>query len=339
MPSEAERLDVVCKTLSRLWSGYQEAATVAADAVEALLRSARAATAADQAPAFAATLGALGAAYIDVGRLTPLLGEAPSLSGPLLDTVAAAGAVLREIAGKPGPVSITLPSGGNLADAVGEALARVGRVYGAAHVVALTRAERFDRSAHAPWLEAYPFSRWTRRERQLAPPIIVTLDGADFRTGGLEEFLDGALKLVLLVQDETAPPAPLVRLITPGVYVAQTHDGAQLTQLAALSGPGILAWVPTSAASFVHDPAAGPTLGARLQVLADSPVPRRGLGGLSAAQLSEELRQLEAIAGLATLGNAADALGAKESHNPVDRLATWILNQASLAEVAGGTGP
>jgi hypothetical protein len=141
------------------------------------------------------------------------------------------------------------------------------------------------------------------------------------------------------VRDDVAPPAPLVRLLTPGVYLAQTHDGSQMTQLAARPGPGVLAWVPASAAAFVHDPGAGPSLGARLQMLANPPAPRRGLGGQSAAQLAEELHQLEAIAGLAALGGAAVQPGVASSQNPVDRLAAWILNQSGPPDATAESGP
>jgi hypothetical protein len=339
MPFDPERVDVVRAALRRLCSSYREAAVIAADEVEARLRFSQDAAAADHAPALAATLGPLGATHIDIGRLAPLFGEEPLLSGPALDAVRAAGAVLREIAGDPDPGPVTLPAGGDLAHAVGEALARIGRAYGAAHVVALASTGRFDRNTHASWLQSYPFSRWNRGERRLAPPIVATLEGSDLRAGGLAEFLDGTLKLVLLVRDEAAPPAPLVRLLTPGVYLAQTHDGSQMTQFAARPGPGVLAWVPPCAAAFVHDPIAGPSLGARFQMIADPPAPRRGLGGLSASQLAEELHQLEAIAGLASLGAGAAAPGAAGGGSPVDRLAAWILSQATPADAPGEAGP
>ncbi|MFQ5457149.1 MAG: hypothetical protein ACE5FC_01655, partial [Myxococcota bacterium] len=135
--------------------------------------------------------------------------------------------------------------------------------------------------------------------------------------------------------DDAAPPAPLVRLTSPGVYLAQTHDGAQLQGLAAWSGPGVVAWVPECSAAFVHDPAAGPALGARIQILAEPPAPRRGLGGLSAAQLADELRQLEAMSSPAPSGDAqAPGGGEPSAENPADRLAAWILSQANVADTA-----
>jgi hypothetical protein len=56
--------------------------------------------------------------------------------------------------------------------------------------------------------------------------------------------------------------------------------------------------------------------------------PRKGLGGVSSAQLAEELRQLEAMAGIAPAGAAPAIAGPSEE--PADRLAAWILGQASL---------
>jgi hypothetical protein len=224
---------------------------------------------------------------------------------------------------------VELPAGGSLADAVGRALARLGRAFGAAHVVALARSGRYDRAEHEPWLQGYPFARWNRHERQLVPPVIVSLAGADLRPGGLAEFLDGYVKLVLVVRDDVAPPAALVRLITPGTWLAQSHDGSELSGLAAHPGSGVLAWVPVGAAAFVHDPAASPVLSARIQLRSDPSPPRKGLGGLSARQLAEELRQLEAIAGLAVAGTTATIQGT--SSDPADRLAAWMLSQATLA--------
>lgn len=338
MPSDAERIDAVRRALDGLRNGYREATAAAAEEVEAILRAARTATEEERGPGLAATLGALGAAHIDAESLAPLLDRERAPTAPALNAMEAAAAVLHEIAAEAEPDPVEVPAGGNPAEAVGRALARIGRAFGAAHAVALARAGRFDRGEHGPWLRAYPFTRWNRRERQLAPPVVVTLDGPDLRPGGLAEYLDGGVKIVLLVRGETAPPAPLARLVSPAVYVAQTRDGAQLTRLAAWSGPGVLAWVPECSAAFVHDPAAGPALGARIQVISEVSQPRRGLGGLSVAQLADELQQLQALAGPPpqVAAQAAATAGAGEKaavqESPVDRLAAWILSQASPAE-------
>lgn len=336
MPSDAAHLDSIRSALGPLWTEYRQAAVIAADEVEGMLHVAQAAGAADPAPAFGASLGALATTHIDVSRLARLFSAETALRGPALDAVEAAARTLRDLTREADTPVVNLPPGGRLAAAVDEVLARVGRAYGAAHVVSLARSGRYDRASHAAWLQAYPFARWTRRERQIAPPVVVSLDGADLHAAGLAEYLDGQVKLVLVVRDEVAPPAPLVRLITPGVYLAQSHDGSQLPRLAAWQGPGILAWLPPGTASFVHDPAAGSSLASRLQVLSDPPAPRRALGGQSAAQLTEELRQLEALAGLGTGGAAGPVSGASE--DPADRLAAWILSQADLAGTTAEAG-
>jgi len=335
MPSDSARLDVVHEALRRCWTDYRESALLAAEEVAGLLRTTREAGPVERAPAFAAALGALGSAHIDFDRLAPFFGTQPALGGTALDAIAAAGVVLREVADTPSAAPVDLPAGGDLADAVAHALARAGRAFGAAHVVALARSGRYDRAAHESWLQGYPFARWNRRERQLAPPVVVVLSGADLRAAGLAEFLDGQVKLVLVVRDEVAPPAPLVRLITPAAYLVQSHDGTQLLAVAAYPGPGVLAWMPASAAAFVHDPLASPVLGARVRLLSDPPPPRRGLGGLSAAQLADDLRQLEAIAGISTAATAGQISGPSEQ--PVDRLTAWILSQANLADNGAGT--
>jgi hypothetical protein len=328
MPSDPARLDTIRAALAPCRADYRESAVVTAEEVRGLVAGARDVRPTDRATTFAASLGSLGSAHIDVSRLALLVGdEAPKLSGPALDAIAAAAEVLRDVAAPAEGEVVDLPVGGNLAEAVGRALARAGRAFGASHVVTLARSGRYHRSEHESWLQTYAFQRWNRRERLLAPPIVVQLSGADLRTGGLAEYLDGKVKIVLVVRDDVAPPAALVRLVTPGLWLAQSHDGAELPHFARWQGPAVLAWVPEGSAAFTHDPAASPVLGARLQVRTDPPPPRKGLGGLSAAQLTEELRQLEAMAGISTIPSPAIA---GPSQEPADRLAAWILGQANL---------
>jgi len=332
MPSDAAHRSAVLAAFGGAWTSYREAAAAAADEVEAQLLSLQAPVA-SPAAAVAIELGPLGASHFDVGKLAPLVSrdDAPSPLG--LEALETAGRTLRDLAtAEPEPAS-QVGAGERVHAAVAAALGRIGRGFGAAHVTALARSGRYEPEIHSAWLRTYPFARWTRRERLLAPPVVVEVDGADLHVSGLAEFLDGAVKIVLLVRDGAVPPAPLVRLLTPGLFVAQSHDGSELERFAAWPGPGILAWMPPAAAAFVHDPDGGPWLANRLRVTSEPSMPRRGLGGWSAAQLAEELRQLKALAAAPAPSQAG--LAAPGGADPVDRLAAWLLSRADLTEVAG----
>ena len=331
MPSDS-RLDLIREQVAPQAVAYREAVLLAVDEVAVMLREVGVNATAEHAPMFAASLGSFGAVHLDTDRLASFFdGNRSAVSGDALSAVEQAALVFKEAGAAPDVEHVELPTGADLSSAVRVALARMGRVFGAAHVVAAARSGRYDPTTHGPWLEAYPFAQWSRRERQIAPPLVVSLDGADLKVGGLAEFLDGGITVVLVVRDDVAPPAALVRLISPRTFVAQTLDGAELALLVDRPGPSVVAWVPAGSAGFVHDPDASSVIGARLRILSEAVPPRRSLGGQSAAQLADELRQLEAMAGLATA--SAGAVVSGDSTHPVDRLAAWILTQADVSSV------
>jgi hypothetical protein len=181
---------------------------------------------------------------------------------------------------------------------------------------------------------------WSRRERDLAPPIVVEVDGADLRPGGLTEFLDGAQKIVLVVRG-ASPPAALARLITPGLLVMQTEDPADLAALTETDGPAIAALVTGDACRFVHLPTTDGGRG-RLSVHHMPPSePKRALGGISVFQQTEAMRHLAALAAGGTSGTVrvADPSGdgataSVPAASAADSLAAWILRQADMP----GTG-
>jgi hypothetical protein len=227
-------------------------------------------------------------------------------------------------------------SGKDLTATVARALREIGRAFGAARVFDLARGGYKGRR-HALTLGVFPFAQWTNREREMAPPLVVTVDGSDLHPGGLAEFMDGSVKLVLLVRGD-APPAPLVRLITPGTFVMQTHDGTGLERLAAWSGPGVAAWMPESAARFVHDPEAS---GLTVDHVPENP-PKHSVGGSSPSQQLEELRQLESLATPAAVAASAEPTAPAAHRSPpqpaaenaaADKLAAWLLAQADLENV------
>ncbi|HEX9728035.1 MAG TPA: hypothetical protein VGA37_05995 [Gemmatimonadales bacterium] len=280
----------------------------------------------------AAELGLLGGRHIDLDRFAALVVDAPTLNGSAGATVERALETLTGLT-RDGDEQfrLELPPGGDLVVAVGRALAEAGRGFGAARVVRLARNGGYRVGEHENWLVELPFAMWTAAERALAPPLVVALDGADLRVAGLANYLDGNLKLVLIVQGGAVPPAPLVRLITPRVFVAQSHDGGPVDRLAAHEGPGVVAVMPRGAASFVHDPSAGATLAERLAVtsLPDTP-PRKRIGTATAFQQAEELAQLQTLASAIAAAPVAPGTSAPAS-NPADKLAAWLLTQANLA--------
>jgi hypothetical protein len=288
----------------------------------------------DRLAVLAAELGPVGTQHIDVARLAAVLTAEPAVAPATHAVLARAFDVLREVASRGDEAHVLdLPPGESLYGRVTDRLAELGRGMGAARVAEAARSGRYRASEHDPWLARFPYARWTQAERAVAPPLVIELDGADLRPAGLAEFLDGAMKIVLVVRGETSP-APLARLVTPRTFVAQVTDEKVATRLAAWNGPGIVGLMPAGSARFVHDPAGGAALAARLAVT-DMPAfdHRKRSGAFSAAQQREELEQLVALQSAAAATAAAAPAQVTGSADPVDKLAAWLLRQADLSGV------
>jgi hypothetical protein len=281
-------------------------------------------------------LGPLAEGRIDAEAFAALFGEHPQADPAAIQALARALEVLDALAARGDALSLVeVPAGASLYAAVSGALADVGRAFSTARLAHEVRASRPPvGDPGSP--EALPFAAWTKAERRLAPPLVVRLQGGDLRAAALAEFLDGRLRIVLVVEGD-CPPAPLARLIAPGTYVLQTHDGSGLDRLAAWEGPGVAALVPESAARFVHDPAAGVAVHERITIghLPDR-APRKAIGGLSAAQQAEELELLRSLAvrpaGPAPAGAEPAPVGTGGGE-PADRLAAWLLSQVDLSDL------
>ncbi|MFH0946163.1 MAG: hypothetical protein V2A76_13265 [Planctomycetota bacterium] len=218
-----------------------------------------------------------------------------------------------------------------LYDAVNGALGKIGRAFGAARVVNLTRSSEFDQSTHSQFLTQLSHNSWNSSERALAPPLIVIGGGAALRACDLASFLDGKQKIVLLVKDRT-DPGLLARLITPGTFVMQTTEPGDLGRFAAFDGPGIAALVTGTAAQFVHDPGAGDSPARRLTVTQMPSLDSvRALGGMSIAWQQEGLRHLEALAATASPQDQEQA-ESTEPMTPLEKLAAWLVSQANLED-------
>lgn len=276
-------------------------------------------------------VGDFGSELIDTERFAALFAGTSVLDLTALQWIEEARSTLDELTGLDDALyAREVPSGGDVAGTVREALAELGRAFAAAAVAATARSGGAMEPL-AGSLEAFPPERWNRAERQLAPPLIVELDGADLRVDGLADLLDGRQKLVLIVRGPVAP-APLVRLITPRVLVAQVASVAELERLVGFDGPAVVALVADGAALFTHDPEATPTLSAAH--LPDEP-PRKAVGGVTVFRQAEDLGQLRRLLEWQAVGPAAAAEGgAAEPVTTADKLAAWLLRQAQLDEAS-----
>jgi len=337
MPSDP-RLAPVLALLRPRREAFRAALAATAEQVRAFLREQAAASRNGRASRLAAEFGAFGAGRIDTSRLSTVFH-----AGTALDAAAAA-AVERALvtmtalaAGEGEGEFLDVPSGGDLRAATGQELARLGRAFSAVRTFELARAGGRQLDDVADTRTGFPYARWSRGERRLAPPLAILVDGADLRAESLAEFLDGAQKIVLVVRGRGAP-APLARLITPGTFVVQATDSTGLDRLVSFDGPGIAALLPDTAARFTHDPSAGQQSWDRLALaFVPEQVPRLAVGGVSAAQQAEALRLLRALAtppaAAVTSLPPSGPVAAAPTADPADKLAAWLLAQADLSDV------
>lgn len=334
MPSD-ERVELALRALAGQRDAFRSALGTTVEQVQSFLNENRG-TGNGKVNRIASELGPFAAGRIDTERMATLFGGDLALDAVTIETIEKARDTISELAGRNHDLFVAhVKAGGDLRNTVATALEEIGRAFGAVRIFELTRSGSHHGNEHARSLGSFPFVKWSKGERRLAPPLVVTVDGADLRAERLAEFLDGSQKIVLIVEGPSAP-APLVRLITPGTYVTQTNDASALAAFAAFDGPGIAAIVGDGAARFVHDPSRGANLAQRLTVSYMPPRdPRLTIGGLSGHQQAQELQQLRALQALpAPEQPAAAPAAAAPPAAPADKLAAWLLSQADLEDVA-----
>ncbi len=275
-------------------------------------------------------LGGFAAGRIDAARFAELFPAVSPVEPAAIAALHRAIATLQKLRDQGDDAFfVELKKGGRLGVAVGDALAEIGRAFGAVILSEVVRGGRYKAEEHDALLDPVEFRAWSKAARRYAPPLIVSLEGADLHVGALSDFADGREKIVLVVRGAAAP-APLARCITPGTLVLQTTDGTGLDRVAAFDGPAVAAVMPESAAVFLHDPAAGREPWQRLTVRTLGEEPKHTLGGTSAWQMKEE-RTLLADLGRTPFsipvngGSAKPAVGAEDA---VDRIANWLLGQS-----------
>ena len=343
MPSDKttdERASRALEALEKAREDFQSVLVATSEELRGLL-DAGSATAEARAERTAAELGAFAVGHIDIERFAAFeeTGEPIAVTeAPRLE--AASRTLLSLLERGLDLYYVDVDPGSDLRDAVAKGLGRAGRAFGAARTAELSRSGKYDEATHGGWMDSFPPALWSRREKQLAPPLVVEVDGADFMPGGLADFMDGGQKFVFVVRG-VAPPAALARLITPGLVVVQTDDPADLSVVAEAEGPAIVALVPGDACRFVHLPAEEGGRGRLVVHHMPTEEPTRPLGGISAFQQTEGMRQLAALAagwGLsapATTSPSGDgATAPAPAASAADTLAAWILRQADIS----GTG-
>ncbi|MDT8370129.1 MAG: hypothetical protein RQ745_13055, partial [Longimicrobiales bacterium] len=265
MPSDP-RIQEALDRLAAPRDAFRSAVATADEEIRAARQQAEGSR--DPAEALGRELGEFARDRVDPARLAGLLQVAEATDPLIHHLMESAHDLFATLTTERGGFHITVPAGGDLRDTVRDALAGLGRAFGVAHAVEKARAHRYDPDTDHLLLQRYPFHRWSMGERRLAPPLVVTVRGEDLRPGGLTEFLDGAVRIALVVEGPTAP-APLARLVGHGVFVAQTTDPEVIGALASHDGPGVVAWVEEGAGAveFVHAPAAGDRPWRRMKVV------------------------------------------------------------------------
>jgi hypothetical protein len=341
MPSDKttdERVGRAMDALANVREEYRSALVATNEELRGILESATGVVGEAKAVRTAAELGEFAAGRIDVERFSAFEESGTPVEQSTAARLEAAARTLESLIEQGQDLHfVRLEEGAELRDAVSEALGRAGRAFGAARTVELARSGKYDQALHGGWLDSFPPTLWNARERGLAPPLVVELEGSDLRPAGLADFLDGAQKIVLVVRG-AAPPAALAGLITPGLTVLQVDDPADLSPMGDAGGPAIGAVVPADACRFVHlAGVAGDRGRLKVQHVPESE-PKRPLGGISVFQQVQGMRQLAALSagwGLATPepgAPAGDGAGAPvPAGSAADRLAAWILRQADLS--------
>ena len=345
MPSDPRTLRAL-DALAEHRDRYRSAVSAAHDLMAGYLASHRARTQ-GHAQVAARELGRFAAGRIDTERFGALFSESQVLSAETSERIERLVGVVAELLAEGDELFFAdVPPGGDLRGVVDGAIANAGRVFGAVVAFQAAKGGTYRPERHEADLLAFPFTRWNRSERLLAMPLVVEVDGADLRADTLAEYLDGGIAIVLVVRGPS-PPAPLVRLITPGMLVVQDTDVASLGILRGHDGPAIVALGPPEAARFVHDPRKGRSLAARLTVShVPTQVPSKPLGTQSIWQQQQALAQLlelrelgSAATAVVTLMDAAPLIrSASPDTQSVESLANWLLAEAGFAAgpVVGG---
>lgn len=307
---------------------FRSAVATAAEEVRAY-RAHHEVAAADPVGLLEREMGAFARDRIDPRRLAGLMlvAEAPD---PLTDRLMEEAHELFTSIMKGGREAyhLVVPPRGDLRDVVRDGLAELGRAFGIAHAVEKAREHAYDPDRDHELLHPYPFHRWSPLEKEVAPPLVVEVQGADLRASGLVEFLDGWQKIVLVVKGPV-PPAALARLVSPVVFVAQAsaEEGVPLVaELAKREGPGIVALFDPDAGAlpFVYRPGLALEVDrGDLTAVTEMIARKKGQPGIL------DLKHLESLTALP--GPVPAGSESRKGEKTVDQLAAWLLSRTDLS--------
>ncbi|MGW8266201.1 MAG: hypothetical protein ACWGSQ_07520 [Longimicrobiales bacterium] len=330
MPSD-DRITQALEALAGAREGFTSSVAMSAEEVRGMLDREKGTNENPQVK-LAHELGPFAAGRIDLERLAPFVSANSKLTPEKRDQIQKAYEVLVSLR-KAGDslFRAKVEVDGYLRGTLLAALGRAGTAFGAARAVEWALHGIAEPEGVEDALKSFPPNLWNRREKGCAPPLVLEVEGQDLKASSLGDLLEGSQKIILVVNGPAAP-APLVRLITPGVTVIQTDDPGDLAALSATPGPGIAALLPEGAAKFVHAPG-GKSLHDRLRVaFLPEKEPRKALGPISLFQQVEELHQLQA---LATSVQAPDVpegepATAGREMDEAGQLAAWLIHQARV---------
>lgn len=320
MPSDALAQDALAAVAARI--------SVFRFAVSAKLDRARQALASETGPGkVGAELGAFASGLIDPAKFAMVSAGAAPLDAGARSAVEVASGILEDIlAADSDQFLVEVPPGSSAGSTIGNRFKTLGAAFLAGAVIEHVRRRTFDPGRHGWPADTLPFGRWSSVERKLAPPLVVRLEGADLDPSELAPFMDGCVQLVLIVNGPCAP-APLARLISPSVFVAQADDVTVLEKIAHMESPAVAAIMNGPEARFVHDPRAGAAMFQRVSI---SRVPgaaaRKSIGPRSAWQQREDLALLRSYVEL----TAPDSPRQATTFDPTERLTAWLIEQSNV---------
>lgn len=310
-------------------------------AVSGALERARCTLASESGPGNArAMLGELGGQLIDPEKFAMIATSAGPLDAAAHTAVERCADILDSLllTGDEQFVVDASP-GASLCEAVRARLAKLGSAFWAASIIEQVRRRSYDPAQHRLRV-GYPFELWSAGDRRLAPPLVVRVDGTDLDALSLASLIDGNVWFVLLVSG-CSSPAPLARLVSPGVFVAQSDDTKVLSRAKDFDGPALIAVMTGAEARFVHDPRAGVSTWQRIEVTRiPTAQPRKSFGVRSAWQQRDDLAHLKSLVEQPVISATAGAPPVTVPGNgadPADRLTEWLLDQSGLSVPVGET--